>query len=348
MSSTRNVSWHSQTVAETCKGLASGLEGLDPEEARRRLTVFGPNRLNPAPPVSALHMLIGQFRSVVVALLVAATVISIALGDHAEALAIAIVVALNAGLGFAIEYRARRTMEALRALSSSRAFVWRGGALVAVDTEDLVPGDIIELAAGQRTPADGRILSEADLRLDEAALTGESLPMSKTAPILDRETPRADRRNMAYQGTTVIAGVARVLITATGNRTEVGRIGTLTSGLPEEPTPLERQLDELGRRLAWLAAGIALLVGALGFAHGQSWLLMLQTSIALAVAAVPEGLPAVTTITLAIGLHRLSRRRALVRRLPVVEALGSTTVVCTDKTRTLTSGDMAVVRVWAP
>ena len=348
MDSTPSQTWHAQPAADACRILESSPDGLDAQEAERRLSRYGPNRISPAPPASALRMLADQFRSVVIALLIGATLLSIALGDYAEAGAIALVIVVNAALGFAIEFRARRAMEALRALSSARASVWRSGALRSVDAEELVPGDVVELAAGQRTPADGRILSEADLRVDEAALTGESLATSKNAAAVDGDTPLADRRNMVYQGTMVVAGVARVLVTATGSATEVGRIGALTSALADEPTPLERRLDDLGRRLAWIAVGTALVVGALGLAHGEPWALMVQTSIALAVAAVPEGLPAVTTIALAIGLHRLSRRHTLVRRLPVVEALGSTTVICTDKTRTLTSGDMTVVRVWSP
>ena len=348
MDSTSSQTWHAQPAADACRVLESSPDGLDVREAERRLSRYGLNRINPAPPVSALRMLADQFRSVVIALLIGATLLSIVLGDYAEAGAIALVVVVNAAMGFAIEFRARRAMEALRSLSAMRASVWRGGALRSVDAELLVPGDVVELAAGQRTPADGRILSEADLRVDEAALTGESLATSKNAAVVDGDTPLADRRNMVYQGTMVVAGVARVLVTATGSATEVGRIGALTGALADEPTPLERRLDDLGRRLAWIAVGTALVVGALGLAHGEPWALMVQTSIALAVAAVPEGLPAVTTIALAIGLHRLSKRHTLVRRLPVVEALGSTTVICTDKTRTLTSGDMTVVRVWSP
>lgn len=341
--------WHTISASDAANALTSPSTGLASAEAARRLLEFGPNRLRLRPPTSVLSILVSQFRGVVVYLLIGATVVSFLLGDMVEAAAIAIVLALNGGIGFIIELRARRAMEALQQLGATTASVWRDGTLRVIDAQQVVPGDLVELRAGQTVPADGRVLSEADLRTDEAALTGESLPVSKSADLeLEPETPLAERLNMVYQGTTVAAGIGRMVVTATGDATEVGRIGSLTQSLGEEQTPLERRLDELGRRLVWLALGVAAIVGVLGLIHGEPWGLMVKTAIALAVAAVPEGLPAVATITLAVGLHRMSRRSALVRRLPVVEALGSTTVICTDKTRTLTSGVMAVVRVWTP
>ena len=215
-----------------------------------------------------------------------------------------------------------------------------------MDSQQLVPGDVVELGPGQTVPADGRLVIATDLRTNEAALTGESLPVSKEADlVLASETPLADRRNMVYKGTTVAAGAARAVVTATGRLTEFGRIGLLVGGIREERTPLERRLDALGHRLVWVTLAVAGAVGALGVLQGAPLAIMLETAIALAVAAVPEGLPAVATIALAIGLRRMARRHALVRRLPAVESLGSTTIVCTDKTRTLTSGDMTVVSV---
>ena len=278
----------------------------------------------------------------------AATTVSLLLGDSVEAGAIAAVVVINTVIGFTTEFRARRAMEFILRLDTPRATVVRDRALRVIDARDLVPGDIIELKAGYHVPADGRVIEGADLRTNEAALTGESLPSSKqAAPALPDDTPLADRRNMAYSGTTVAAGVGRAVVTATGRATEVGRIGELTGGVTIERTPLERRLDALGHRLVWLALGIAALVAGLGAMQGAPLDLIVQTGIALAVAAVPEALPAVATIALAVGLRRMAARNALVRRLPAVESLGSTTVICTDKTRTLTAGDMKVVRVWA-
>jgi Ca2+-transporting ATPase len=211
-----------------------------------------------------------------------------------------------------------------------------------------VPGDLVELSAGHGVPADARLVTSADLRVNEAALTGESLPVSKIADaVLDERTNLADRINMVFKGTTLVAGFGRGVVVATGAGTEVGKIGALAGAVEPEPTPLERRLDALGRRLVWGTLAVAAFVALLGAAQQASIVLVIETAIALAVAAVPEALPAVATIALAIGMRRMARRHVLVRRLPAVETLGSTTVVCTDKTRTLTSGEMSVVLVWA-
>jgi Ca2+-transporting ATPase len=338
--------WHALDADDVVQRLETSASGLSESEAARRLERHGPNRLLPPPPVSALRILADQLKSVVVLLLVAAAVVSAAMGDRVEALAVAVVLVINALIGFFTELRARRAMEALLQYQASLASVVREGRLRAVASETLVPGDVVELAPGQAVPADARVIAETDLRTVEAALTGESLPVSKSGDALPADAPLADRRDMVYQGTTVAAGTARAVVTDTGARTELGRVGVLVGSLREEKTPLERRLDALGRRLVWLALAVAALVAALGVVRGAPPGLMFEMAIALAVAAVPESLPAVSTIALAVGLRRMARRRALVRRLPVVEALGSTTVVCTDKTRTLTSGEMTVVRVW--
>ena len=335
---------HALPAADVYAALATNADGLSEEDAQRRLVLAGPNRLTPPKAASAIAILADQLRSVVAALLVVAAFLSLVFGDSAEAAAIAAVLVINTTLGFVLELRARRAMEGLLSLDVAKAWVVRSGTVHAIDAQALVPGDLIELAAGQTVPADGRLVLTHDFRTDESALTGESLPVTKRgdAP-LARDTLLADRRNMVYKGTTVMAGSARAAIVATGRWTEVGRIGTLVAAVEEEQTPLERRLDALGHRLVWLALGVGACIAALGIVHGAPAGAMIETGIALAVAAVPEGLPAVATIALAIGLRRMARRRALVRRLPAVEALGSTTVVCTDKTRTLTSGDMSVV-----
>jgi P-type Ca2+ transporter type 2C len=343
-----DANWHARSSTDVLAALGASPEGLSSSGAARRLAQFGPNRLTPPPPRSALQILLAQFRGVVTLLLVSAAGVSLAMGERLDAIAIGAVIGINALLGFVLELRARRAMEALLQLGAAHATVVRDGRLSSIDADYLVPGDVVDLASGQTVPADGRVIRETDLRTNEAALTGESLPVGKDATVvLGDDTALADRTNMVYRGTTVIAGVAKAVLTSTGNDTEVGRIGTLTRSVAEENTPLERRLDALGRRLVGVALGVAVVVGLLGVLQGESWWLMLETAIALAVAAVPEGLPAVATIALAVGLRRMAHRHALVRKLSAVEALGSTTVVCTDKTRTLTSGDMSVARIWA-
>jgi Ca2+-transporting ATPase len=339
--------WHTLTVDDALATLVTAADGLPPQEAAARLVRYGPNRVAPARPASALAILVDQLTSLVVLLLVAAAVISLVLGDRIEAAAICAVLVLNAALGFVIDLRARRAMEALLQLDVARCTVVREGRARLVDASTVVPGDIVELDAGQTVPADGRLIAATDLRTMEASLTGESLPVSKRAhDEIDTATPLAERSTMVYKGTTIVAGTGRAVVTGTGPATELGRIGALVSSIEEERTPLERRLDELGRRLVWLVLAIAALVAGLGAWQGQPLALVIQMGIALAVAAVPEALPAVATIALAIGLRRMAARHALVRRLAAVEALGSTTVICSDKTRTLTSGDMTLVRLW--
>ncbi|MCI0352112.1 MAG: HAD-IC family P-type ATPase [Acidobacteriales bacterium] len=340
-------SWHARPASEILAALEAAASGLTDNEAAHRLERFGPNRLKAAPPASALKILLDQLTGVVVILLIAAAIVSLFLGDHLEAAAIGAVLVINTLIGFITELRARRTMEALLQFDTSRATVMRDGQLRAISAEMLVPGDIIRLDAGHRVPADSRLLETADLRTDEAALTGESLPVSKRSEVIGEDTPLADRKNMAYKGTTVVAGTATAVVTETGAATEIGRIGTLVGTIQQARTPLERRLDALGRRLVWIALAVAVIVAALGAWQGAALGLVIETGIALAVAAVPEALPAVATIALAVGLRRMARRHALVRRLPAIETLGSTTVVCTDKTRTLTTGRMTVVRLWS-
>jgi Ca2+-transporting ATPase len=343
----RSLVWHALPVDDVLAAIGASRSGLADDEAARRLERYGANRLAPAAPVSAFKILVAQLRSVIVVLLLAAAVVSLLMGDRVEAAAIGAVLVINTVLGFATEFRARRAMEALLKLDSARASVMRAGQLRSVAAETLVPGDIVRLDAGQRVPADARLIETTDLRVDEAALTGESLPVSKRAEdTVPEDAPLAERPTMVYKGTVVSAGTGTAVLVATGDTTEIGRVGKLVAGVDEKPTPLERRLDALGGRLAWLAIGIAAVIATLGALQGAPIGLVVEIGIALAVAAVPEALPVVATIALAVGVHRMARRQALVRRLPAVEALGSTTVVCTDKTRTLTTGRMTVVRLW--
>lgn len=340
--------WHSMPLEELTARLDTTAGGLPGGEARDRLRRFGPNSLRPAKPVSAWKILIDQFRSVVVLLLLAAAVLAWIFGDPHESIAVFAVLAINAALGFGTEFRARGAMAALLRLEVPTATVLRDGHALHLPASGLVPGDLILVEAGKSIPADARLISAAELQTTEAALTGESLPVDKKAgALLPHQTPLAERANMLYMSTAVAAGSGKALVVATGMATEVGRIGVLTGQIREARTPLEQRLDALGRRLIGVTLAVTAVVVGLGWMRGEPIARMIETGIALAVAAVPEGLPAIATIALAVGVARMARRNALVRRLAAVESLGSATTVCTDKTGTLTAGQMTVTDVWA-
>ncbi len=333
--------WHALAPAEVCRRLDATPAGLDEQDATARLARVGPNELRPPAPASAWRVLAEQFRNVVTLLLVAAAAIALVSGHTLDAAAIVAVLLLNAAIGFLTDLPARRALEALTTLQVARATVVRGGRPRDIEARQLVPGDVLALEAGQAVPADARLIAATELRTVEAVLTGESLPVAKVALAeLPADTPLPDHRTMVYQGTMVVAGRARAVIVATGAATEVGRIGTLAAAVPERQTPLQRRLDALGRRLALAAVGVAIAVALLGWLQGVPVTAVLASAIALAVAAIPEGLPAVVTVAMAVGVRRMARRRALVRRLPIVESLGSATLICTDKTGTLTTGEM--------
>ncbi len=338
--------WHALSVDDVLASLGSTRAGLSEDEARERLARVGYNALRAAPPTSAWKILVDQLRSVVVLLLAVAGGIALFAGDIPEAVAVGAVLVLNTAIGFVMEMRARRAMAALLGLETPHALVRRDQRVREIDARELVPGDLIVMEAGAALPADARLVDATELRTVEAALTGESLPADKRTDPLPAATPLPDRADMLYLGTTVAAGRATAVVVETGMRTELGRIGGMVGAIPEERTPLEHRLDALGRRLVWLALAAGAVVTALGALHGEPLAAMLEAGIALAIAAVPEGLPAVATIALAVGVRRMARRRALVRRLPSVETLGSVTVVCTDKTGTLTAGEMTVVTLW--
>jgi Ca2+-transporting ATPase len=333
---------HTWSPNEALEHLRSAPDGLSEAEARRRLQEHGPNALPAAKPHSAWLTLAEQLRSVVVLLLCAAAAVALMTGDVPDAAAIGVVLVINTALGFVTELRARRAMESLARLQAQRAVVLRDSHARDIEARELVPGDVIQLEAGQFAPADARLLESSDLRTVEAALTGESLPVMKTVGPLSRDTPLPERSNMLYQGTMVVNGTARAVVVATGVGTELGRIGELAARVTEERTPLERRLDALGHRLVWLALGTGAVVTTLAALRGLPLGQMIETGIALAIAAVPEGLPAIATTALAVGVRRMARRHALIRRLPSAETLGAVTVICTDKTGTLTAGAMAV------
>jgi Ca2+-transporting ATPase len=323
---------------------ADGVRGLSPSEVTRRLAQYGPNSLSQARERSTLSILLAQFRSLIVALLVAATVIAVVMGDIIEAAAILVVIVLNAAIGFFTEWKAQRALSALQKQAVPVAHVIRDGAENEIPAADLVPGDVVVLSAGARVPADGRIVESARLQIEEAALTGESHAVTKTSDVLaDKDASLGDRLNMAFLGTTITDGRGRLLVTATGAQTEVGKIGMLIDEAVTRATPLEQKLARLGRLLIVIVLALCAVIVGAGWLRGTTdfWH-MLEIGLSLAIAAVPEGLPAVTTMTLAVGMQRMARMRALVRRLPAVETLGAVTVICTDKTGTLTTNEMTV------
>ncbi len=296
-------------------------------------------------PVSVGRVLLEQLRSFVVVLLALAAVGAALMGDRLEAAAIAAVLVVNTVVGAMMELRARRAMEALMRLDVPSASVVRSGVAQVVDAHDLVPGDVIHLEPGQHVPADARLLVADGLAVNEAPLSGESLPVEKSVPAVATDTALPDRACMAYKGTTITVGNGVAVVVATGMKTEIGRIGTLLVSFGPERTPLELRLDALGRRLAWVAIAAGVLVAVVASWRGAAFETLVETALALAIAAVPEGLPVVATIALAVGMHRMARRHALIRRLPAVESLGSVTVICSDKTGTLTAGEMTLTTI---
>ncbi|HET9386109.1 MAG TPA: cation-transporting P-type ATPase [Gemmatimonadales bacterium] len=333
--------WHARAIDDVLHDLHSAPGGLTSGEAWARLAAHGANDITPPAPTSFWRILWHQLSGIITLLLLAAAVIAGLSGDRLDAVAILGVLVINVVLGLATELPARRAMRALLTGEAPRTTVLRDGKPQHRDARELVPGDVIVLEAGQAVPADARLLEGVEARTVEAVLTGESAPVGKDAgPTLAVDTPLADRRNMVYRGTTLADGAARALVVATGPGTEVGRIGALIGAVPETATPLERRLNVLGTRLAIVALAVATLIATLSRLQGRSWSEVLQLGLALGIAAVPEGLPVVATVALAIGMRRMARRRALARRLAVVETLGSTTVICTDKTGTLTTGEM--------
>jgi Ca2+-transporting ATPase len=317
-------------------------QGLNTSEGGERRRRFGANALQTIRPRPAWRILLEQFASLIVALLAVAAIIAWATGDLIEAVAIVVVLIINALVGFATEWQAGRALDALRRQARTTARVRRDGYDMKVDAADLVPGDIVIFNAGDRVPADGRLIEAVNLRVEESALTGESSTVEKSTEPAQLSAPLAERHSMVYLGTTIAAGHALAVVTATGVRTELGRIGKLVADAPDVSTPLQARLADLGHRLVYAVLVIAAVVMVTGWLRGDGLWMMAEVAISLAVAAVPEGLPVVTTLILALGVLRMARQNAIVRRLPAVETLGSTSIICTDKTGTLTQNRMTV------
>ncbi len=335
--------WHTLPVDETGRLLDSPAGGLSAEEAARRRAESGPNELRAEPGPSAASILFQQFRNVLIVILLIGAGLSFGLGHATEAIAISVIVLLAVLLGFVQEYRAERALEALRRMSAPSARVLRAGRETTVPARDLVPGDRIVLRTGDLVPADARLAEAVQLRADEAVLTGESVPVEKgLAPLAAADLALGDRANLVFAGTSVSHGRATAIVVATGMRTEFGRIAGMLESIEKIRTPLQVELDRVGATLARAALGVVAVIVGLGLFRGQPLLEMLLFGVALAVAVVPEALPAVVTISLALGVQRMVHRNALVRRLPAVETLGSTSVICSDKTGTLTRNEMTV------
>lgn len=336
--------WHTTAVADLAQKLATNLQtGLSEAEAAARRAQYGPNELEERGGVSPLRLLLSQFSNTMVLILMAAVVVSGFLGKVTETAAIAAIVILFALLGFFQEYRAEQAMAALKRLAVPLVRVRRSGELKELSAKELVPGDVVLLEAGNAIPADMRLVESVNLRIQEAALTGESEPVEKHADPLPRaDVPLGDRRNMAYMGTVATYGRGTAVVTGTGMATELGKIATLLQGVESGQTLLQQRLDQVGKQLAVGGVIVAALVLLIGLLRGEGLEEMFLTAVSVAVAVVPEGLPAVVTVTLALGAQRMLRRRALIRKLPAVETLGSVTTICSDKTGTLTENRMTV------
>ena len=340
--------WYSLDAARVAQELnTSSTSGLDNSEAVSRLRECGPNALLEPPPKSLLNMFIEQMKEVLVLILIVAAVVSGALGEWEDSIIILIIVILNAALGVFQEHKAEQALKALKAMTKAYVKVKRQGKVTQIEVANIVPGDVVLLDAGDSIPADARLLEAASLRVNEATLTGESVSAEKDLKVIkDKEVSVGDCKNMVFMGTTVTTGRGQAIVTNTGMKTELGRIAQMLQEAPPDPTPLQQQLARLGKTLGIAAGGIIAIVFLTGLLRGEKILEMFMTAIALAVAAIPESLPSVVTIVLALGVTRMSRRKAIIRKLPAVETLGVATYICSDKTGTLTKNEMTTTGLY--
>ena len=343
--------WHATEVDAVLKALETGREGITSEEASKRLEVYGPNELKEEKKKQWYHLLIEQFTSILVIILVISATVSAYLAIQegepmTDAYVILLIVVMNAILGFVQEYRAEKAVEALKKMVSPHVLVLRDGKEQSIDSKDLVPGDITLLEAGSRVPADSRLIEAPNLQVDEAALTGESTPVTKRLDALGKNVGIGDRKNMVFMGTVVTGGRAVAVVTETGMSTEFGKIAGMVQAVEVEEPPLKQKMEKMGRQLGAISVILTIWVFLIGFfIHKHELETMFMTAISLAVSAIPEGLPAVLTITLALGVSRMAKQKAIVRKLASVETLGSTTVICSDKTGTLTRNEMTVRQI---
>lgn len=343
-----NITWHALSREEVLEKLKSGLEeGLSSAEATERQERYGLNQLAEGKKTTFWEMIYEQLNNFVIIMLMVAAVISAFLGEIVDAGAIIAIVVLNTIMGVVQDSRAQQELEALKKMASPEAQVLRDGHRVSVPARELVPGDIVFLETGNFIPADVRLIEAINLKIEEAALTGESVPVEKNAAsVIDSDATLGDRKNTAFSGTIVTYGRGKGIVVSTGMNTQIGLIATMLQSVEKEETPLQRRLDQLGKTLGWATIGISGLVFLSGIIEGGNPLDMFMVAVSLAIAAVPEGLPAVVTISLALGMREMVKKHALIRRLSSVETLGSATVICSDKTGTLTQNAMTVTRVW--
>ena len=343
-----SITWHALSAEETLQRLETAeSHGLSSSEAETRLSRVGPNQLDEKPRPTFLQLVLAQLKSFVIILLIVAAVISAILGEYIDAGAILAIVILNAVLGVVQESRAEEALAALKRMSAPESQVLRDGKRVTIPAPLLVPGDIVFLEAGNFVPADLRLIEAVNLRVEEAALTGESVPVQKNAGLtLQPDSSLGDRKNTAFMGTVIVYGRGRGVVTSTGMHTQLGLIATMLQAVAEEETPLQKRLDQLGKTLGWACLIVCAIVFGVGILEGGAPLELFMIAVSLAIAAVPEGLPAIVTVSLALGMQEMIKRHALIRRLSSVETLGSATVICSDKTGTLTQNEMTVTQIW--
>jgi P-type Ca2+ transporter type 2C len=336
----------SRSVADILKDLSVEIDrGLTASEVERRRQKYGWNRLEKTKRRSLWQIAIAQFNNPIAALLAVAAIAAFAFNEWIEGIAVLVAIFVNAAIGFITESQALRSMESLQQLSRTHAKVRRNGKLEEINSEEVVPGDIIFLDGGDLIPADLRVIEASNLQVDESPLTGESVPVTKTTRVLSADLPLAERTNMLFKGTAITSGTGEGIAIATGMNTELGKISSLTASAKEEVTPLEKRLDKLGQNLIWVTVVIVIIVAIAGIVGGKDLFLTIETAIALAVGAVPEGLPIVATVALARGMWRMAKRSAIINRLSAVETLGATSIICTDKTGTLTENRMTVTEI---
>ncbi|KOH45236.1 cation-translocating P-type ATPase [Sunxiuqinia dokdonensis] len=333
---------HTRSADQTLEAWSASKEGLSPQEVRKRQQEFGPNKLQEKKQKSLFRLAIDQLNNPIIYLLTGAVIVSLIFNDIPEAIAILIVILLNTAIGFWMEYQARKSVDALKKLDQLETHVRRDGKSQKINAEELVPGDILVLESGDLVPADARILQASELAADESPLTGESVPTEKFTDQLNEETPLAERTNMLFKGTAITSGKGEAMVTAIGHQTEIGKVSDMVDETKREEIPLNRKLAKLSHRLIWFILGLAVLFFIFGWWSGKEIYLLLQTSIAWTVAAIPEGLPIVASIALARGMLRLAKRNVIVKKLEAVETLGETTVIFTDKTGTLTKNELTV------
>jgi len=331
---------------EVLKALNSTETGLSQAEAQKRNAEYGPNELQKEKGRSPIKMFFEQFTDILIIILLIATALSIVIGEIIDAIVIIAIVLATAILGFVEEFRSEKAVEALKKMTAPAAIVLRDGKEVKIPASEIVPGDIVLLYTGDKVPADARLVESINLKIDEAALTGESSPVNKNINVCAEETSLNDRRNMAFTGTVVVYGRGKAVVTSTGMNTEFGKIAKMVQMTEEEETPLEKRTQSIGKWIGILCVAVCLGVGAIGFIEGRNPIDMVLWGISLAVAAVPEALPAIVTGALAVGMYRMAKVNTIVRKLPAVETLGCTTVICSDKTGTMTKGEMTVQRIY--